>query len=125
MAQKRVSATRKNAYANYKASQKWKTNRERKLKKLLAKNPNNLQLSAALKNISYRRKEPKASLWSKSKKATARIIKEFMGKCPLAIFNSNKVVADSALKTLSLHNKTMQPKNKVSFSIEARASIKQ
>lgn len=97
----KVSKNRQNTYAAYKASMKWKTNREAKLRKLIKQNPNNMELVAALKNVSYRRKTPKASFWSHSMKRTAEVLKQFCGRCPHAVFSSNKVVASDTLRNLS------------------------
>lgn len=124
MAQK-VSKARQNTYASYKAASKWKSNREAKLRKLMKSNPNNLQIATALKNVSYRRYTPKSKFWSKSMKSTAMILKEFCGRCPHAVFNSNPVVASEALRTLSnVSNLVLRSKNHVSFSIKDRAKIK-
>lgn len=124
MAQK-VSKARQNTYASYKIAAKWKSNREAKLRKLMKSNPNNLQIAAALKNVSYRRHTPKSNFWSKSMKNAARILKEFCGRCPHTVFNSNPAVASEALRTLSnVSNLVLRSKTHVSFSIKDRAKFK-
>lgn len=124
MAQK-VSKGRQNAYALYKSTQRWKTNRENKLRKLIKENPNNLQLVQALKNVSYRRRKPKAQFWTHSMKRTAAVIKQYCGSCPLAVFNSNPIVASDALRTAGRTKVVAQKsKNVVSFSIKDRATFK-
>lgn len=61
------SAHQKGLYAAYKASNKWATNRRKKLERALKKNPGNAeQIKAAMANISYRRnkeaKHPNATV---------------------------------------------------------------
>lgn len=121
----KVSKNRQNAYAAYKAVNRWKTNREVKLLRALKTNPNNLQIEAAIKNISYRRRTPKASFWSHSTKKSAQMIKEFCGSCPHAIFSSNKLVAADALSSLGRNKgKSAEKLNKpVDFSIKGRATL--
>lgn len=123
----KVSKNRQNAYAAYKAVSRWKTNREVRLLRALKANPNNTQIGAAIKNISYRRRTPKASFWSHSMKRSAQLIKEFCGSCPHAVFNSNKLIATEALANLGRgvlpkgekHNKP------VDFSLKGRMRFKQ
>lgn len=124
MAQK-VSKGRQNGYAVYKSSQRWKTNRENKLRKLIKANPNNLQLVQALKNVTYRRRTPKAEFWTKSMIRMATIIKEVCGSCPHLVFNSNPIVASDALRSVSKKDvNVVRSKNVVSFSIKDRAIFK-
>ncbi len=96
----KVSKGRQNTYAGYKASMKWKANREAKLRKLIKLNPGNLELVAALKNVSYRRKTPKAPFWSHDMKRAAKVLKEFCGECPAIVFSSNQKLASEALRNL-------------------------
>lgn len=121
----KVSKNRQNAYAGYKAANRWKTNREIKLHRALKRDPNNLQIVAALKNISYRRHTPKASFWTHSMKRTAQVIKGFCGSCPHAIFSSNKITATSTLASLGRGLLKADEKfNKpVDFSIKGRAKL--
>lgn len=83
------SKHQKDLYASYKASNRQAVNRKRKLTKLLKEFPNNEQIAAALKNISYRRRTPKTSVWSHTSKAWAQTKKLF--KAP-ADFQATKVV---------------------------------
>lgn len=121
----KVSKNRQNAYAAYKAVNRWKTNREAKLLRALKANPNNLQIEAAIKNISYRRRTPKASFWSHSTKKSAQMIKEFCGSCPHTVFSSNKVVAIAALANLGRDSLPKGEKHNkpVDFSIKGRAVL--
>lgn len=100
MAKKSTSKLQQSHYSTYKADQRWKSNREAKLKKLIKQHPNNLQLVEALKNIKYRRKTPKASTWSKATKTMASLIKYFCRKCPLELFNSNNDVKRTGLRNM-------------------------
>jgi IS30 family transposase len=64
---KTTSKSKQGYYSNYKANSRWKTNRERKLKKLQKLQPNNPQIAEALKNMVYRRKTPgTVGQWSKT-----------------------------------------------------------
>ena len=73
---KSTSKSRQAYYALYKASNRWKTNRERKLLRALKRNPNNKQIEQALDNISYRRKTPgKVGAWSSTKRYEAQLTK--------------------------------------------------
>ena len=121
----KVSKNRQNAYAAYKAVSRWKTNREIRLLRALKASPNNPQIEVAIKNISYRRRTPKASFWTHSMKRTAQIIKEFCGSCPHLVFNSNKLVAADALSNLGRGKvKSGEKTNKpVDFSLKGRAKL--
>lgn len=77
MAGKTTSKTQQNHYAAYKATNKFATNRKRKLLKLQKEQPNNEQIAVALGNISYRRATPKASMWSHTSKEYAQVLKSF------------------------------------------------
>lgn len=117
---KKTSKTKQNNYAQYKSTQRWKTNRENKLLRALKRNPNNLQIEAAIKNLSYRRKTPKSQQWTSSKKATAQLIKEFCGKCPLAVFSPSREVAQVTLQNIGKPLSRNIPKAKVSFALGDR-----
>jgi len=109
-------------YDLYKTKQVWKANRERKLLRALQQNPGNAkQIEAAIKNITYRRKTPKASIWNKTKIKTAQLIKFACGSCPHDIFSSNTKLADQSLASL---RSTFDPKTlgdlKVSFKLGDR-----
>lgn len=109
-------------YARYKTSNKWKSNREKRLLRALKRQPNNEdQINKALSNMEYRRKTPTTSMWSSSSKKEAMLLKEFTGSAPLACFSSNKKVSGAAL--MALRNKqpmASMPKGTVDFSLGAR-----
>lgn len=119
MAAKRTSPSDKAYYANYKASNRYASNRKRKLLKAQKEQPNNAQIDAALKNISYRRKTPGTSIWSHTRKNTAKLIKEVVGKMDINIFNTNLVIANTALGKLKSVRQTTG--GKVSFKLGDRA----
>lgn len=111
-------------YAMYKTSQRWKTNRERRLKKLLSRNPNNKQLEQAIKDLSYRRKTPgTVGSWSKTSIYTAKLFKLFVGRVDKDIFSSNPKVQAAAL-TLHGSRNLKAPEGKVDFTLAARAHDK-
>lgn len=119
---KTTSKSKQSYYSNYKASSRWKTNRLRKLNKLLKTQPNNLDIKRAIDSIVYRRKAPTTSIWSHSNIRMAKLIKEFSGKCPHGIFSSNPKTASEYLQStwrdIPVHE---LPQGKVSFSLGARS----
>lgn len=124
MAGKSSSKSQEAYYSMYKTSQRWKTNRERRLKKLLSRHPNNKQLEQALKDLSYRRKTPgTVGSWSKTSIYTAKLFKQFVGRVDKDIFSSNPKVQATALM---LHGKRelKAPEGKVDFTLAARAHDK-
>ena len=119
---KSSSKGKQTQYDLYKSKQTWKANRERKLLRALQRNPGNAkQIEAAIKNITYRRKTPKATIWNKTKIRTAQLIKSACGSCPHDIFSSNTKLADQSLASL---RSTFDPKTlgdlKVSFKLGDR-----
>lgn len=121
---KAVGKSKQSYYNNYKVNSKWKTNRERKLKKLIRKQPNNIQLTEALKNIKYNRKTPgRVVQWSKTNIQIAKLFKLFTGMASPDLFSSNEKVRNAAL---ALHGNTQYPKieGRVSFQLGARAHNK-
>lgn len=121
---KRAGNSYKGYYASYKTGNRWRLNRERRLKKLLKSQPNNEQIATAIKNISYRRKNPQgASIWSKTNIRTARLFKWFCGKAPHALFSSNSKVQQEAL-AIRMEQRGEQPQGRVDFTLGARAHDK-
>jgi hypothetical protein len=119
---KSSSKGKQTQYDLYKSKQTWKANRERKLLRALQKNPGNAkQIELAIKNITYRRKTPKATIWNKTKIKTAQLIKQVCGSCPHDIFSSNQKIADQTLASL---RSNFDPKTlgdlKVSFKLGDR-----
>ena len=113
-------------YDLYKTKQTWKHNRERKLLRALQKNPGNAkQIEAAIKNITYRRKTPKATIWNKTKIREAQLIRQVCGSCPHDVFSSNSKIADSTLASLrtNFNPKALQAQT-VSFKLGDRAKWK-
>ena len=119
---KTSSKGKQTQYDLYKSKQTWKANRERKLLRALQRNPGNAkQIELAIKNITYRRKTPKSTIWNKTKIKTAQLIKQVCGSCPYDIFSSNQKLADQTLASL---RSTFDPKTlgdiKVSFKLGDR-----
>jgi hypothetical protein len=81
-----------NLYAQYKNEQRWEKNRRKKLENLAKIHPNNAQIAEALKNIKYRRKTPKAPMWSHSAVHMAKLFKEFEPKFSLKELQKERVV---------------------------------
>lgn len=115
-------ASHKAYYSAYKSQNKYATNRKRKLLKLQKEQPNNTQITEALKNIKYRRKTPGTSVWSHTRKATAKLMKEVVGRMDYNIFNTNDTVAFHAVTNLKSNRKAEV--TKVSFRLGARAHDK-
>lgn len=119
---KTTSKAKQDYYARYKASNKWKSNREKKLLRQLKLQPGNeKQINDALGNISYRRKKPETSMWSSSDRKAAQLLKQFSGSAEHKCFNSNKKVAEQAIMTTwRKHDEGTVPTGKVDFSLGAR-----
>ena len=80
MANKSTSANAKNAAQVYKTSRRWETNRLKRLKRALKRNPENAeQIETAMKSLVYRRKTPSTSVWSSTDRRTAQLFKKFTG----------------------------------------------
>lgn len=121
---KSASKSKQNYSALYKSSNRWKSNRERKLQKLLKEQPNNKQIELALKDVRYRRKTPGVNgSWSKTNIQIAKLFKLFTGKASHDLFSSNDKVQQAAI---AMHgNRQHKPQtNKVSFTLGARAHDK-
>lgn len=124
MANKSRSKREKDAYASYKATQKWKANRTRRLKNALKISPNNEQIKLALNDVSYRRKTPSKQVWSHSDKATAQLMKEFEGK-----FNMSELAKERVILTGKPNTSPERPKIDATpkgwFSIGARVKARE
>lgn len=119
---KTTSKSKQDFYARYKASTKWKANRERKLLSQLKAQPGNQeQIMAAMKAIKYRRRNPEVRMWSSSNRKAAQLLREFSGSAKHACFSSNAKTAEEAImSTWRTHNANSMPPGKVDFSIAAR-----
>ncbi len=112
-------------HTTYQANNTFSKNREKKLRRELKRNPKNAaQTELALKNIHYRRKTPKAPLWSHSKIATAKLLKLFMGRCTKKVFASDPDVASAALKDRRGAFEALPMPKRSIFSIWQRAKDK-
>lgn len=119
---KSASKSKQNYSAVYKSSNRWQSNRKRKLLKQLKLQPDNEQVKLALENIKYRRGTPKTQEWSKSDIRTAKLFKMFSGYVDRNIFSSNPKVQAFALSKHSPKTRDFKEiPGKVSFSIGARA----
>jgi hypothetical protein len=107
-------------YASYKASSKWKTNRERRLKRTVKEQPNNEQARLALQSLVYRRKTPNTNKWSHGDIRIAKLFKEFIGYVDELIFNSNEKVRAAALSASKRKVFEKLPEGKVDFTLGAR-----
>lgn len=100
---KSQSKSKQGYQAAYKATNKWKTNRLKKLERALKRSPGNAeQIQAAMANVSYRRRTPTVKQWSATKINTAKLLKKFCKQVPSEVFSSNAVVSGDALRTLTL-----------------------
>lgn len=117
---KRASKSYASYYAQYKSTQRWRTNRERRLKQLLKSQPNNQQIVQALKDVKYRRCTPKSEFWSRGNIYMAQLFKQFTGRAPLALFSSNQKTVQQALQT-AVPLASKPGSDRVSFSLAARA----
>jgi hypothetical protein len=99
MANKKASKSNEAYFARYKTNNVHAKNRARKLQKLQKEQPNNTQIDAALKDIRYKRRTPKAEVWSHSMIATAKLFKLFTGKVDKGLFHPDPLVQTAATKT--------------------------
>ena len=121
---KRAGKSYQGYYANYKTSSRWKLNRERRLKKLLALQPENEQIKQAINNLHYRRKNPAGTdTWSKTNIRIARLFKLFSGRAIHSLFSSNPKTQAEALSTSS-KRQFSSPPGKVDFTLAGRAHDK-
>jgi hypothetical protein len=118
---KSPSKSQQNYSALYKSSNRWQSNRKRKLLKQLKLQPDNEQIKLALENIKYRRKTPKTQEWSKTDIQIAKLFKEICGYVDTNIFSSNPKVQASALAAHKSKKQTKEITGKVSFTLGARA----
>lgn len=123
MATKRTSASDKAHHLTYKNQQTWAKNRKIKLERALRKNPENTQIEAALKNISYRRKTPTSTIWNHTDKAMAKLFKQITGFCDKGIFHANKDVRFAAFTNIA--SKRVKTTTSLSSSTKGMFSIKE
>lgn len=100
MASKTSGPSKKAQYAAYKSENRQAKNRKRKLLKTLKAQPNNLQVEAALKNITYRRCTPGVRVWSSTKRKVAGLFKEFTGLMDNDVFSNNVVIKSQSVNKL-------------------------
>jgi hypothetical protein len=93
---KRGSKSDTAQYSNYKTGNKEAKNRLTKLTRLAKEQPNNLQVTMAVKDIHHRRHIPKEAYWSHQMIAMAKIMKEFKGKFDKNIFNADPIIHAAA-----------------------------
>ncbi len=91
------SKTAENAAQVYKSSKRWETNRLRRLERALKRNPENTQISLAMKNMVYRRQDRKTRPWSHSKRRQAELFRKFVGCVYVDMFSSNEKLSGPAL----------------------------
>lgn len=87
----------KELYNSYKASNKWKANRTKKLEKLAKVHPNNTQITEALKSIKYRRKTPTKSVWSSVSRRFAIIVRQVQGRFDPDMLHPNDDIRNAAM----------------------------
>lgn len=114
-------------YARYKSGGVQAKNRKIKLQRALKNQPNNEQIKDALSNIKYRRKKPVTTVWTKSNRALAQVLKEFTGYFDPKILSSNPKTASAALQSLPSRNNgividTVSAQAKYPYSILARVN---
>lgn len=97
MASKTRSKHAKELYNSYKASQKWKANRTKKLEKLAKVHPNNAQITEALKNVKYRRKTPTKSVWTSVSRSFAMLVRQVQGKFEPNMLHPNDDLRNTAM----------------------------
>jgi hypothetical protein len=117
-----ASKTRENYFAQYKSTNRWKSNREARLLRALQRNPENAaQIEAAIGNMVYRRQTPTTPQWSHTMIREAKLFKEFCGSAPIQCWSSNPKVREAALAKLGRDwTQVTLPEGKVDFSLMYR-----
>lgn len=117
-----ASKTRENYFAQYKSTNRWKSNREARLLRALQRNPENAaQIEAAIGNMVYRRQTPTTPQWSHTMIREAKLFKEFCGSAPIQCWSSNPKVREAALAKLGRDwTQVTFPEGKVDFSLMYR-----
>lgn len=117
-----TSKSKEAYYASYKNTNRWRTNREKRLMKALLNNPNNKQIETAMNNLRYRRGNAGGVVgsWSKTNIRLAKLFKMFTGHASHDLFSSNPKVQGEALSRPMRWAKP-DMSGKVSFSLGARA----
>ena len=120
---KTSSKSDQNYWSRYQTNKIWETNRKRKLNRHLKNHSNDKCAEQALASIKYRRKTPKAPIWTSGNIKIAKLFKQFAGKVNMDMFNSNHKIQQEAL---SGYNKStgltkVNQTSRVSFSVGARA----
>lgn len=101
MANKSVGGSAKARRDQYKSSKRMESNRKIKLERQIKLQPNNLNPVAALKDVGYRRKTPKASVWSHSMIKTAKLFKMFGGAFDHKMLSPDPKISQAALSAQS------------------------
>ncbi len=126
---KRGGKSYASGYANYKTNKTEEKNRLIKLTRLIKKQPNNLQLQAAVKDIHHRRNTPKAPVWSHQEIAVAKLVKYFTGKFTRDWFSTDPKVFASATHVRNTASFEQVKEEKISphqmFTLKERARDKQ
>ena len=97
-------------------------NRIKRLERTLKKQPNNLQVQAALKTTRMHRKTPMNPVWSSTSRRMAQLFKKVTGRFDPSILSSNEITSRTALAKPGPATLAFKPLPNPSqpFSIEAR-----
>lgn len=121
----KTSKNKEAYYAKYQVGKVAERNRRIKLERQLVLQPNNAeQIQLAIKNISYRRKTPKAPFWSHQMVNTAKLFKHFVGVFDKGVFSTTPEASAAAVRVrnnnlFSVKN-NQKVKNVSMFSIGER-----
>lgn len=117
------SKTAESSAQVYKTSRRWETNRLRKLMRALKRNPENTQIELAMKNMVYRRKDPKTKkkVWSHSARRQAELFRKFAGCVYMDMFSSNDKLSGPALTKPGNAPKAQPFNQNAMFSLGSRA----
>ena len=116
---KRAGKSYKTYYSTYKSTSRWAANRKRRLERAQKLQPNNEQITAAIKNIRYRRRTPQSTPWSHQNIYHASLFKQFGAPAPILMFSTSNNKKQPA--GLQLPLATGKSSDRVSFSLAARA----
>ena len=96
-------------YSNYKTSGREAKNRLAKLTRLAKEQPNNEQITKALKDIHHRRNTPKVPYWSHQGIALAKIVKHFNGRFDKGWFSADPLLHAAATHVRNENKFTTKP----------------
>lgn len=124
----KTSKSKEGYFSKYQSSKQQEQNRKHKLEKQAEKQPNNLQIPLALKNVRYRRHIPHNPYWSHQMIGVAKLFKQFLGRFDKQYFSTDPKISMASMvqkQTVFSQCKKMPLPKYSMFSIQARINSKE